>query len=249
MLKVVFILFLALTANQAKNISKPPTRAEQIQNELEEEALRSVKDEVLKLLQELEDLVESAANKVKEEATKLEEKLKNAANKAVDKVKSELDEVLDGLLDKLQEEVDKHADKDTSACVDQYRPELQNLPQKFIDDEVSCVTDKYNEGKKIVTDVIDTITNVYNEITNIKNDINNCGSGLSSAVCLTKLLAKLGKDVVSLPKEITEAYVKAETFIDTLLPTLDVCATGKVADMSEEGLKILAKATACIAGL
>lgn len=201
---------------------------------------KSIQEEAEKLLKELIELVEkeiaAAKEKIEEIIAAIDQVAEQAIGAAQQAIQNEI-EKLTNALEQLQNEFgDKVAD-----CLKAEEEHIAGLPEKTLNEIISCVTNKVNEAKQIINAIVADIEAIPQIISKIEEDLKNC----TDVLCYGKVVAEASKAIAQIPIDVAAQIKKATDLIQNLKIDLVACATGKLAGLSQEVAGIIAKVTTC----
>ncbi|KAJ8983207.1 hypothetical protein NQ317_016428 [Molorchus minor] len=205
---------------------------------------------------DVEDLLHKLEEKVNEGLDKAQQALDAAArkvNETAASVQSAAEGQMQGIEEKLQQKIDELKQKAANAgvniddCLAGNEDELTNLPNKFSNDMIHCVSDRVIEGISYAQDALNKVREIVNEVENIRQEIKDCGHGFSSIKCLAKLAIKIEQDVTTLPTKIEADVAATVVLITQLEEKIKDCASGKVSECESQGEAIVERVAACVA--
>lgn len=155
------------------------------------------------MIKKAEELIDELKQKIADASQKLEEyfkQLQDVMNKVIEKSKEEFQKYVDEA-EKVIEEWKKKAEEagvDIQECYVQQEDELKKLPEKFLQYEISCITNEIQSGMDLIKSSEQLVEDVSKDITDIVAKLQNCpNQGLAGAVNCVKDVLKTLTDIAS----------------------------------------------------
>lgn len=89
------------------------------------------------------------------------------------------------------------------------------------------------------------ISTIVNDVTHVKQEFKDCGKGLKAALCYTKLVAKLGEDIVTFPVAIEKDVSDVLYVVENIIPEIKACAKKALTRSQSQGEIIMNSITSC----